>query len=66
MAKNTFTSKSARAKSRGAPRDAAHGTKAGYAGPTVYGKGGAKGKFKPGGRSRATGPESGRNYRKGE
>lgn len=67
MAKNKFSPKQARAKARAAPRDSAHGTKAGYAGPTTYGKGGAgrgkasKGMFKPGLRTGATGPESGRH-----
>lgn len=62
MAKNKFSPRQARAKSRAAPKGSKEQFAAGYGGPTRYGKGGGKPKqmFKPGLRTGATGPEQGR------
>jgi hypothetical protein len=63
MAKNQsqppYTPEQARARARAGPKTS---TSAGRAGRTIYGKGrGEKLMFKPGVRTGATGPESGRN-----
>jgi hypothetical protein len=63
MARNQppFTPEQARALSRAAPKG--QGYKAGTAGPTKYGRGGASKMFKPGQRTHQTGPESGKHYK---
>lgn len=61
-----YTPEQARARSREAPKTSPGTFAAGTAGPTKYGKGGSgssldKHMFKPGVRTGATGPESGKN-----
>lgn len=63
MAKQTFSPRQARAKSRAHPKRQEF--KPGTAGPTRYGRGGGGGKlgkkmFQPGKRTGATGPENGK------